>query len=153
MSRSRPRPALASAAVARALALGSAGLPGCDEAKDKAGDIVSSATAAAASAASAAQRKLDEVKDGTDATGEVKAGPTSTDGDRTVAEITATNRKDKRADYTVLVNFRDAQGNLLDSVVVSVDGVEPGATATGRARSNRSLSGDTTAQIGRALRH
>ncbi|WP_369145212.1 hypothetical protein [Streptomyces sp. R44] len=125
-------------------------LTGCDSAKDKAGEIVSSATAAVASAA---QEQMNKVKDGVNAGGDVKAGPTSTDGDRTVADITATNPKDKTADYTIMVNFRDGDGNLLDSVVMNIDGVEPGQSKTGTARSNRSLSGATKAEIAQALRH
>ncbi|MBB4982268.1 hypothetical protein [Streptomyces nymphaeiformis] len=125
-------------------------LTGCDTAKNKAGEIVSSATAAVASAA---QEKMNEVKDGVNATGDVRAGATSTDGDRTVAEITATNPKDKTADYTIMVTFRDADGNLLDAVVLNIDGVEPGRSKTGTARSNRTLSGATKAEITQALRH
>ncbi|MFF8380442.1 hypothetical protein ACF07V_30410 [Streptomyces sp. NPDC015661] len=125
-------------------------LTGCDAASDKAGEIVSSATAAVASAA---QEKMNEVKDGVNAGGDVKAGPTSTDGDRTVAEITATNPKDKTADYTIMVNFRDGDGNLLDAVVLNIDGVEAGTSKTGTARSNRTLSGATKAEIAQALRH
>ncbi|MET9671805.1 hypothetical protein ABZY68_01750 [Streptomyces sp. NPDC006482] len=123
---------------------------GCDAAKEAAGDIVSSATAAAASAA---EEKMNEVKDGVNATGDVNAGATSTDGDRTVAEITATNPLDKTADYTVMVTFRDTDGNFLDSVVLSIAGVEAGKSKSGTARSNRTLSGDTKAEIAQALRH
>ncbi|WP_030694081.1 hypothetical protein [Streptomyces globisporus] len=125
-------------------------LTGCDAAKDKAGEIVSSATAAVASAA---QEKMNEVKDGVNATGDVRAGDTRADGDRTVAEITATNPKDKNADYTILVNFRDGEGNLLDSVVLNIDAVPPGKSKTGTARSNRTLSGETKAEVAQALRH
>lgn len=96
---------------------------------------------------------MNEVKDGVNATGDVKAGTTSADGDRTVAEITATNPQDKNADYTVMVNFRDDSGNLLDAVVLNINGVEPGASKSGTARSNRTLSGTTTAEIAQALRH
>ncbi|MEU6164911.1 hypothetical protein [Streptomyces tanashiensis] len=125
-------------------------LTGCDAATDKAGEIVSSATAAVASAA---QEKMNEVKDGVNAGGDVSAGPTSTDGDRVVSTITATNPKDKAADYTIMVNFRDSDGNLLDAVVLTIDGVEPGKSKTGTARSNRALSGDPKAEIAQALRH
>ncbi|MEV0446475.1 hypothetical protein [Streptomyces sp. NPDC050600] len=123
---------------------------GCDQAKEAAGGIVSSATAAAASAA---QEKMNEIKGGVNANGDVKAGPTSTDGDRTVAEITATNPKDKTADYTVWVNFRDPGGNLLDAVVLNIDGVDAGKSKSGTARSNRTLTGDTKAEIQQAVRH
>ncbi|MFF5783643.1 hypothetical protein ACFY8P_01505 [Streptomyces sp. NPDC012693] len=125
-------------------------LSGCDTVADKAGEVVGSATAAVASAA---QDRMNEVKDGVNATGDVTAGPTSTDGDRTVAEITATNPKDQNADYTVLVTFRDGEGNFLDSVAVNIDAVPPGKPKTGTARSNRTLSGDPTAEISQALRH
>ncbi|MEU0399232.1 hypothetical protein ABZ318_03110 [Streptomyces sp. NPDC006197] len=125
-------------------------LTGCDAAKDKAGEIVSSATAAVASAA---QEKMNQVKDGVNATDDVRAGATRTDGDRTVAEITATNPKDKNADYTIMVNFRDTEGNFLDSVVLNINDVAPGKSRTGTARSNRTLSGGTKAEIAQALRH
>ncbi|MEV7277024.1 hypothetical protein [Streptomyces sp. NPDC093111] len=138
-------------AGAVALLLGaSLAATGCDQAKEAAGGIVSSATAAAASAA---QEKMNEVKDGVNATGDVKAGPTSADGDRTVAEVTATNPKDKTADYTVWVNFRDSGGNLLDAVVLNIDGVEAGKSKSGTARSNRTLTGETKAEIQQAVRH
>ncbi|MFI0987665.1 hypothetical protein [Streptomyces exfoliatus] len=139
--------------TAAALALGAATaltLTGCDAAQEKAGDVFSSATAAVASAA---EEKMNEVKDGVNAGGDVEAGPTSTDGDRTVAQITATNPKDTAVDYTIMVNFRDAEGNLLDSVVLSISGVEPGASKSGTARSNRTLTGATKAEISQALRH
>ncbi|WP_030206407.1 hypothetical protein [Streptomyces bikiniensis] len=140
------RTAGAALALAGALAL----TTGCDAAEDAAGGVVSSATAAVASAA---ERKMNEVRDGVDAKADVKAGEPRADGDRTVAEITATNPKDAAADYTVLVHFRDGEGELLDSVVLNVDAVAPGESKTGTARSNRQLSGVTEAEIGRALRH
>ncbi|WP_030323746.1 hypothetical protein [Streptomyces flavochromogenes] len=143
----RTKAAALSLAATTALTLA---VTGCDTVKETAGDIVSTATAAVASAA---EEKMNEVKDGVNATGDVKAGPTSTDGDRTVAEITATNPKDKTADYTIMVTFRDGDGNFLDSVVLNIDGVEPGKSKTGTARSNRTLSGEPTAEIAQALRH
>ncbi|MEU7701620.1 MULTISPECIES: hypothetical protein [unclassified Streptomyces] len=143
----RTTAAALSLAATTALALTASG---CDTVKETAGTIASSATAAVASAA---EQKMNEVKDGVNATGDVSAGPTSTDGDRTVAEITATNPKDANADYTVMVTFRDADGNFLDSVVLSIDGVAPGKSKTGTARSNRTLSGDPEAEIAQALRH
>ncbi|WP_030747793.1 hypothetical protein [Streptomyces griseus] len=138
-----------SGAVLLALAVTGAAT-GCDAAKEAAGDIVSSATAAVASAA---QQKMDEIKDGANAGGDVRAGATSVDGDRTVATVTATNPKDSAADYTVMVTFRDDGGNLLDTVVLSIDAVPAGASKSGTARSNRTLSGPTTAEIAQALRH
>ncbi|MFD3661563.1 hypothetical protein ACFWVF_13370 [Streptomyces sp. NPDC058659] len=147
----RPRPRRrATGVVLAASALLTVTLTGCDAVSEKAGEVVSSATAAVASAA---EEKMNEVKDGANATGDVKAGAASSDGDRTVAEVTATNPQDKNADYTIMVNFRDDGGNLLDTVVLSINGVEPGASKSGTARSNRTLSGATTAEIAQALRH
>ncbi|MFF2775082.1 hypothetical protein ACFVU3_09250 [Streptomyces sp. NPDC058052] len=146
-----PRARLRRAAAAAALALAVTGAAtGCDAAKEAAGDIVSSATAAVASAA---QEKMDQIKDGVNASGDVSAGPTSVDGDRTVATITATNPLDKAADYTVMVTFRDDGGNLLDTVVLTIDAVPASASKSGTARSNRTLGGATTAEIAQALRH
>ncbi|MGW6534313.1 hypothetical protein ACWGBV_11690 [Streptomyces sp. NPDC055051] len=147
----RPRGRRPATAAVLLLALAATGATtGCDAAKETAGDIVSSATAAVASAA---QRKMDEIKDGVNASGDVTAGPTSVDGDRTVATITATNPKDGTADYTVMVVFRDDGGNLLDTVVLTIDRVAAGASKSGTARSNRTLGGATTAEIVQALRH
>ncbi|MER5886058.1 hypothetical protein ABT160_19740 [Streptomyces sp. NPDC001941] len=128
-----------------------AGAAGCsdgdvDKAKDKVRDVAASATAAAAS-------KMAEVKDGADGKADVTAGATRADGDRTAVTVTAKNSTAKAADYAVLVNFRDGGGNLLDSVVLNIGDVAPSASKEGTARSNRSLSGDITAEIGRALRH
>ncbi|MFD5767002.1 hypothetical protein ACFWIN_14420 [Streptomyces sp. NPDC127049] len=145
----RRRPAALALTLTLALAVTGA-TTGCDAAKETAGDIVSSATAAVASAA---QQKMDEIKDGVNAAGDVKAGPTSVDGDRTIATITATNPKDRTADYTVMVIFRDGGGNLLDTVVLTIDGVGAGTSKSGTARSNRTLGGATTAEIAQALRH
>ncbi|MEV0320761.1 hypothetical protein ACIBKX_23735 [Streptomyces sp. NPDC050658] len=149
-------PIAAAAACAALLALT---VTGCSEEDvDKAKDSVASATAkageAVAEATEAAASKMAQVKDGVNAKGDVKTdGATKADGDRTTAEITATNSTDKKADYTVSVDFRDGDGNLLDTVVMNIDGVDPGASKSGTARSNRSLSGTPKAEIGRALRH
>ncbi|MGW3558529.1 hypothetical protein ACWDNT_14340 [Streptomyces sp. NPDC000963] len=132
--------------LAAALAL----TAGCDSAGDAVGGAVSSATAAVASAA---ERKMDEVEDGVDAKGDVKTGEPRADGDRTVTEVTATNPGDEDADYTVMVDFRDGDGKLLDAVVLNIDAVAPGTSKSGTARSNRQLSGVAKTEIGRALRH
>ncbi|MFJ9826791.1 hypothetical protein ACIRSU_20825 [Streptomyces sp. NPDC101160] len=146
--RRAPTAATAATAVAAALlaVLGLLALTGCEETKEKAGNIVASATAAA-------QEQMNQIKNGVDAKGDVKAGPTSTDGDRTVATVTATNPKDSTVDYTIWVNFRDKDGNLLDAVVMNINDVGAKAVKTGTARSNRSLSGATKAEIVQAVRH
>ncbi|WP_434592842.1 hypothetical protein [Streptomyces sp. A5-4] len=132
---------------------------GCsEEDTNKAKDTAASATAkagdAVASATAAASDKMAEVKDGTDAKGEVKAGATKASGDRTSAQVTVDNGTDETHDYTITVNFRDAAGgNLLDAVVVRVKDVAPGKSTDATARSNRTLKGNIKAEIGAALRH
>ncbi|MFI6978992.1 hypothetical protein ACIBSV_10385 [Embleya sp. NPDC050154] len=117
-----------------------------ESAGKEAKDAVASASASAAS-------KLDEIKDGVDAKADASVGPTAVDGDRTTAEVTVSNGTDKSADYTLSVDFRDDAGNILDVVVVDVDEVGAGKQAKTTARSHRTLSGPTKADIGRAIRH
>jgi hypothetical protein len=137
-------PARALVAVTALLALSSTACT--EEDRAKVGDAVSSATAAAAS-------RMGEITDGVNAAADVEAGPVRAEGDRTVADVTATNPQGGNADYTIMVNFRDDGGGLLDSVVVNIGGVAPGTSRTATARSNRTLSGATKAEIGQALRH
>ncbi|MFH8257925.1 hypothetical protein [Streptomyces roseolus] len=147
--RRRRRPVAALLALAATGAVAGA-TTGCGAAEEAAGSIASSVRS---SVASAAQRKMDEIRDGANATADVTAGPASADGDRTVATVTATNPKDATADYTVLVTFRDDGGAFLDTVVLTLDGVPAGAAKSVTARSNRTLTGPTTAEVERALRH
>ncbi|MGW5734855.1 MULTISPECIES: FxLYD domain-containing protein [Streptomyces] len=125
-----------------------------DKAKDRAASATAKAGEAVSSATEAAASKMAEVKDGVDAKGDVKVdGPTKNEDDRTTAKITVTNSKDKKADYTISVNFRDSDGNLMDTAVLNITDVEPDQQKSGTARSNRSLSGTPKAEIGKALRH
>ncbi|MFF1838103.1 FxLYD domain-containing protein [Streptomyces sp. NPDC058231] len=138
---------------------------GCSDDGGKVSSTVSGAASAAASAASrgsdvmasataAAQEKLDGFKNGVNAKKDVKVGAVANNNDgRAVATITVTNITDSAKSYMVQVNFRDGSGNLLDTAVVTVDDVEPRTPKKATARSNRSLGGDITADVGRALRH
>ncbi|MFD3516871.1 hypothetical protein [Streptomyces sp. NPDC058657] len=133
-------------------------------ATQKAGDAAASATAKAgemgekakesyASASASASARMNEVRDGMDAKGEVAVGEVKTDEDRSAAEVTASNKQDKEQSFVVQVNFRDDGGNLLDTVVVTVKDVAAGKEATAVATSNRNLSGKVKAEIAKALRH
>lgn len=125
-----------------------------DKAKDRAASATAKAGEAVASATEAAASKMAEVKDGVNAKGDVKVdGFTQTEDNRATAKITATNSTDKKADYTISVNFRDSDGNLLDTVVLNINDVDPAKSNSGTARSNRSLSGTPKAEVSRALRH
>ncbi|MFI6488283.1 hypothetical protein [Streptomyces sp. NPDC050564] len=146
------------AAAATALA---ASLTGCSDDNTPASTVSKAASAASAagealaSATAEAGRKLDEVKNGVNAKGDVKVDPhvtTASDG-RATAKVTVTNPASSQKSYAVQVNFRDKSGNLLDTVVVTVSDVAAGASKDATARSNRALSGDVTADVARAVRH
>ncbi|MFC9621608.1 hypothetical protein ACFTXM_16945 [Streptomyces sp. NPDC056930] len=110
-------------------------------------DVVASATAAAG-------EKLKGFKNGVNAKGDVGLGTPSTGHDgRATAKVTVTNSADSAKSYAVQINFRDPGGNLLDTVVVTVDDVGPKASKDATARSNRKLSGDVKVDVGTALRH
>ncbi|MFD4863101.1 hypothetical protein [Streptomyces atratus] len=110
-------------------------------------DVVASATAAAG-------EKLKGFKNGVNAKGDVRLGSPSIGHDgRATARVTVTNSADSAKSYAVQINFRDPSGNLLDTVVVTVDDVGPKASKDATARSNRKLSGDIKADVGTALRH
>jgi hypothetical protein len=112
----------------------------------RAGDVVASATAKA-------QDELDRFKGGVNAKGDIQLGGVKKDGYRMTAPVTATNSSGSRASYAVQVNFRDSGGNLLDTVVVTIGDVDKGKSKKATARSNRTLTGDVKADVGRALRH
>ncbi|MCX3062816.1 hypothetical protein [Streptomyces beihaiensis] len=154
---------VAAAALTATVALGEAG---CSDgsgtspsgAASKAASFASSAAskgaAVAASATAEAKRRLDAFKGRADAKGDVKTGAVKKDADgRATTEVTATNGTAATASYAVEVDFRDSGGNLLDAVVVTVDGVEAGASKKATARSNRALGGHVTADVARALRN
>ncbi|MET9659464.1 hypothetical protein [Streptomyces sp. NPDC006510] len=110
-------------------------------------DVVASATAAAS-------EKLNSFKNGVNAKSDVALGKPSTDSDgRAIVKVTVTNSADSKKSYAVQVNFRDANGNLLDTVVVTIDDVGTKASKDATARSNRKLSGDVKVNVATALRH
>ncbi|MEU9731084.1 FxLYD domain-containing protein [Streptomyces sp. NPDC048002] len=138
-------------AVLLAVALG--GLTGCSE-DDLPEGVSSRAASAASSLASEAENKLNEIKDGADAKDDVKLGDTGADGDRVTVPVTVENTDDSTKSFAVQVDFTDADGNRLDTVVVTVSDVAGGESKEATARSNRDLSGDNVrAEVARALRY
>ncbi|MFD4715322.1 hypothetical protein ACFRAI_09585 [Streptomyces sp. NPDC056637] len=133
---------------------------GCSDNDTSPSDAVSKAASAAsrggdvvASATAKAKEELDRVKGGVNAKGDIALGGVTKDGDRLTVPVTATNSSGSQASYAVQVNFRDSGGNLLDTVVVTLDDVDKGKSKKATARSNRNLTGDVRADVGRALRH
>ncbi|MER7723766.1 hypothetical protein [Streptomyces sp. NPDC096323] len=124
------------------------------KAASAASSVASEGSDAVASATAAAEDKLNSVKDGVNAGGDVKAGAPTTDKDgHATSKITVENGTGSKQSYVVQINFDDPDGNLLDTVVVTVDDVASKKTKDATARSNRKLEGDVKAEVGKALRH
>lgn len=138
---------------------------GCSDSDGKVSDGVSKAASAAASvqsqaadavdsATAAARKQLDEVKDGVDAKDAVTLGSVSTDGDGLSAvTVTARNADGSAKSFAVQVDYKDASGNLLDTVVVTVSDVPAGQSEDATARSTHKLSGEVHTTVAAALRH
>ncbi|WP_432152936.1 hypothetical protein [Streptomyces tricolor] len=138
---------------------------GCSDDGGPASDAASKAASAAASvgsraaeglasATAEAKRRLDSVKGGVDAKKDVKLGATGTDDrGRSTVTVTADNTADTKKSFAVQVDFRDAGGNLLDVVVVTIPDVAAGKSGTATARSTHKLAGPVTAGLGTALRY
>ncbi|MER7692559.1 FxLYD domain-containing protein [Streptomyces sp. NPDC097610] len=146
-------------AVVLLLALGAC-LAGCSHGTSPS-DVASAASSLAsqagdslASATAEAGRKFDEFRNGLNAKDEVKLGDrVSIDSaGRATVKATATNPTSAAKTYAVQVDFRDKGGNLLDTVVVTLNDVPAGAAKDAAARSHRTLSGDVTADVARAVR-
>ncbi|WNI25149.1 FxLYD domain-containing protein [Streptomyces sp. ITFR-16] len=124
------------------------------KAASAASSLASRGTDAVASATAAAGDKLNSIKDGVNASGDVTVGAPDTDEDgRATAKITVRNGTDAARSYAVQINFRDENGNLLDTSVVTVDDVPAKGSKDATARSNRKLEGDVKTEVGKALRH
>ncbi|MDQ0991975.1 FxLYD domain-containing protein [Streptomyces sp. V3I7] len=119
-----------------------------------ASSLASQAAEGLASASAEAKRRLDGVKGGVNAKDEVKLGTPGTDPDgRVTVEVTADNKASETKSFAVQVQFNDANGNLLDTVVATVRDVRAGATGNATARSTRKLTGEVKTEVARALRY
>jgi hypothetical protein len=139
-------------ATAGAYSDGSDSTPG--NAVSAASSLASKASGALASATAEARRRLDEVKNGVNAKDEVKLGAVTRAADgRVTAPVTVRNTAGATKSFVVQVNFTDASGNLLDTVVVTVQNVTAAQSAAATARSNRKLPGDVRAEVPTAIRY
>ncbi|WP_405585942.1 FxLYD domain-containing protein [Streptomyces sp. NBC_01092] len=136
-----------------AAALAVPALASCSD-DDTPSSVASEAASAYASATAEANRQLDEIAGGIDATDAVKLGDPTTDSDgRASVEVTADNTTDSTKSFAVQVNFKDENGNLLDAAVVTVSDVAANKSGKATARSTRDLSGDVRAEVERAVRY
>ncbi|MEU4486170.1 hypothetical protein [Streptomyces purpurascens] len=160
-ARHRTRWATGGAALALALAAALTGCSGYDSPSDTAskaesavGSIASGASEAVESATAEAQRRLDDIQDGIDVKGDVKAAPPTVGSDgRARSEVTVDNTDDAARSFAVQVNFTDAGNQLIDTVIVTVSNVQAGHSATATARGTHDVSGEVGAEVARAVRY
>ncbi|MFB6848129.1 hypothetical protein ACFCXS_25225 [Streptomyces sp. NPDC056373] len=160
-ARHRTRWATGGAALVLGLSGVLAGCSGNDTPSDTAskaesavGSIASEASEAVESATAEAQRRLDDIQGGIDVKADVKTGPPVTGSDgRVRTEVTARNTDDSTRSFAVQVDFRDASGQTVDTVIVTVDHVQAGHAATATARSTHDLSGEVRTEVARAVRY
>ncbi|MEU9573916.1 hypothetical protein AB0D62_29460 [Streptomyces massasporeus] len=160
-ARHRTRWATGGAAVALALSAVLTGCSGDDTPADTASkaesavaSIASGASEAIESATAEAGRRLDDIQDGIDVKGDVKVGaPVAGSDGRVRAEVTVRNSDDSAHSFAVQVDFRSSGGDLVDTVIVTIDHVQAGESATATARSTHALSGDVRADVARAVRY
>ncbi|MFJ5729049.1 hypothetical protein [Streptomyces paradoxus] len=160
-ARHRKRWATSGAATALILSAVLAGCGGDDtpaEAASKAesavGSIASEAGEAVESVSAEAQQRLDDIQDGVDVKGDVTTGAPVTGSDgRVRTDVTARNTDDSARSFAVQVDFRNADGRLVDTVIVTVDHVQAGQSATATARSTHELSGEVRTEVARAVRY
>ncbi|MGI5368638.1 hypothetical protein [Streptomyces iakyrus] len=159
----RHRTLWATGGAATVLAL-SAALTGCSgedspsdaasKAESAVGSIASGASEAVESATAEAGSRLDDIQGGIDVKGDAQIGTPVTGSDgRVRAEVTVRNTDDSARSFAVQVNFKDAGGGLVDTVIVTIDHVQAGESATGTARSTHDLPGDVRPEVARAVRY
>jgi ABC-type glycerol-3-phosphate transport system substrate-binding protein len=160
-ARHRARWATGGAATALALSAVLAGCGGDDSPADAASkaesaveSIASEAGEAVESASAEAQQRLDDIQDGADVKGDVTTGTPVTGSDgRVRTDVTVRNTDDSARSFAVQVDFRNAGGELVDTVIVTVDHVQAGQSATATARSTHDLSGEVRTEVARAVRY
>ncbi|MFJ7292721.1 hypothetical protein [Streptomyces collinus] len=160
-ARHRTRWATGGAATALALSAALTGCSGDDSPSDAAskaesavGSIASGASEAVDSATAEAGRRLDDIQDGIDVKGDAEIGKPVTGSDgRVRAEVTVRNTDDSARSFAVQVNFKDSGGGLVDTVIVTIDHVQAGQSATATARSTHDLSGEVRTEVARAVRY
>lgn len=124
------------------------------QASSAAASLASQAGEALSSATAEAKRRLDEVRNGVDVKNDVKLGTVATDsGGHATVPVTAHNTAGSTKSFAVQVTFKDKDGNLLDTVVVTVADVAAGQSGQANANSHRTLSGDVRAEVAAALRY
>ncbi|MEU5887944.1 FxLYD domain-containing protein [Streptomyces sp. NPDC047461] len=156
MTGSRTAPA---AVVAAAALTALTALSGCSDddtpssVASRAASVASQGADTFASATAEVGERFDDIRNGVDVKGDVRLGTVTASGGRAEAGVTAANTGGSEKSFLVQVNFTDGDGNLLDTVAVTVSDVPAGRSGKATARSNRDLSDAVKAEVDRAVRY
>lgn len=155
MPGARTRAAAGAAALAAVLAGGAAGCAGDGNgAEPPASSAASRATELWESATAEAGRGLEEFTRGLDVRDDVTLGsPTVPPDGRASVGVTVRNTDDSTRSFLVEVDFRDADGDLVDVALVTVDDVAAGGSAEAAARATHDLPSGTRPEVARAVRY
>ncbi|KIQ65683.1 hypothetical protein TR51_17965 [Kitasatospora griseola] len=115
-----------------------------ESASRQAASFEASANAQLAAGREKARQVLATVPDAGNALGDVTLTgiPTQVTGNLTAAKVTVTNSTQETRSYAIQVDFTDGSGQTVDSTVVGVENLAPGATENPVAFSTK--SSDTT---------
>ncbi|KES04337.1 hypothetical protein BU52_25350 [Streptomyces toyocaensis] len=155
MAGARTRGAAGAAALAALLVGGAAGCADDGNgAEPPASSAASRATELWESATAEAGRGLEEFTRGLDVTDDVTLGsPTVPADGRTSVGVTVRNTDDSTRSFLVEVDFRDADGDLVDVALVTVDDVAAGESAQATARGTRDVPSGARPEVARAARY
>ncbi|MFF3557502.1 FxLYD domain-containing protein [Streptomyces tsukubensis] len=118
-----------------------------------AASVGAKATGAAASASASAQKKIDDIKGGTNVKSDVTLAAPAIKNGRSTVDVTVRNTADSTKSFAVKVDYKDTSGNLLDTVVVTLSDVPAGQSKSATAQSNRDLTGEVKTDVSQALRY
>ncbi|GGQ08588.1 hypothetical protein GCM10010266_34850 [Streptomyces griseomycini] len=157
--RRRGHGAAGAGAAVLAAVLPAVGAAGCTDgepepAEPPASSLASRATEVWESATAEAGRRFEDLVRNLDVGKDVALGSPSVAPDgRSTVGVTARNTDDAARTFLVQVHFTDPDGGLLDVVVVTVDDVPPGGSATATARSTHDLPEGARPGVERAVRY
>ncbi|MGW1321150.1 hypothetical protein ACWD64_01345 [Streptomyces antibioticus] len=121
----------------------------------RASEFEASVSAEVARANRAAEQELKDVDGKGNATADVSltGKPRAETSGLLAVVVNITNRTDETASYAVQVDFRDADGKVVETRFVGAEGLAPGARATPLAISRKPPEPPLTAEVAKAQRY
>ncbi|MEU3275991.1 hypothetical protein [Streptomyces antibioticus] len=121
----------------------------------RASEFEASVSAEVARANRAAEQELKDVDGEGNATADVTltGKPRSETSGLLAVVVNITNRTDETASYAVQVDFRDSDGNVVETRFVGAEDLAPGARATPLAISRKPPEPPLTAEVAKAQRY